>query len=155
MSSVTRARKEPISRRLYNEVMMLDDFTCVYCGLRSAHMSIDHIIPESLGGPTVVANLVACCAPCNGRKSTRALHEVKMGLLFGRFSYIQSIALSVRSTANPDNEELVNRIRVLVDRGLTANAVHSIVGGTRARVLAIVAQLRSDAEIEQTKAQID
>lgn len=75
-----------IPQRLYNEVMMADDFTCVYCGVRSADVVIDHVIPQSVGGPDVFHNLVTACAPCNGRKSDAPLHLAGMALQYGRFS---------------------------------------------------------------------
>jgi hypothetical protein len=34
-------------------------------------MTIDHLIPESLGGPTAEANLWLACSGCNGRKGNR------------------------------------------------------------------------------------
>lgn len=44
-----------------------DDFTCKDCGSRK-QLSIDHIVPESLGGPTEESNLQTLCTPCNSRK---------------------------------------------------------------------------------------
>lgn len=32
---------------------------------------IDHLDPESLGGPTTVDNLVLACQPCNRQKATK------------------------------------------------------------------------------------
>jgi len=78
-----------ISRQLYNEIMMLDNFTCVYCGTRTPDITIDHYIPQSIGGPDVIANLFACCAVCNSRKGARAAYEMGMAPIYGRFQYIQ------------------------------------------------------------------
>lgn len=77
-----------ISQRLYNQVMMLDNFTCVYCGKRSADVGIDHIIPQSLNGPNVLENLVACCPSCNSRKKDRGLHQLNNMPSYGRFEHL-------------------------------------------------------------------
>ena len=36
---------------------------------------MDHVIPESRGGPTVVGNLVAACQKCNTKKTNQSLAE--------------------------------------------------------------------------------
>nr|WP_228348359.1 HNH endonuclease [Flagellatimonas centrodinii] len=43
---------------------------CYYCGcvLNKANRSIDHLIPQALGGPNHIDNLVLCCLDCNQRK---------------------------------------------------------------------------------------
>lgn len=50
------------------EVLRRDDYTCQYCGRRSAILTLDHIMPRHLGGPHTWQNLVAACASCNRRK---------------------------------------------------------------------------------------
>ena len=49
-----------------------DGYRCVDCGT-GEDLSCDHVIPESLGGPTTLANLVTRCVPCNRRKGVRLL----------------------------------------------------------------------------------
>jgi len=46
-----------------------DNFTCICCGTRQ-RLSIDHIVPEVLGGETIMDNLQTLCRPCNSRKGT-------------------------------------------------------------------------------------
>jgi len=59
-----------------------DGYTCQYCGRNSGErMTIDHIIPKSLGGRTVWDNVVSACRGCNLRKGNKTLHEVGMHLL--------------------------------------------------------------------------
>ena len=77
-----------VAQRVYLEAMYLDNFTCVYCGHRSPDMTVDHFIPESLGGPDVIQNIVACCSACNSRKSARAPYECFMTPVYGRYSYV-------------------------------------------------------------------
>ncbi len=51
---------------------------CAYCGcgvLRS-DATLDHVVPVSKGGRTVLGNLVVACWPCNARKKDHVLGEV-------------------------------------------------------------------------------
>lgn len=45
---------------------------CVYCGNTSA-LSVDHLIPRSIGGVDDGANLVVACRTCNSSKNSRDL----------------------------------------------------------------------------------
>lgn len=61
-----------VSKRLRFEVLRRDNHTCRYCG-RSApevKLTVDHVVPEALGGSDDPANLVAACADCNSGKSS-------------------------------------------------------------------------------------
>lgn len=63
-----------VPKRLRFEVFRRDGYTCRYCG-RSApdfEMTIDHVVPEVLGGPDEPANLVTACADCNSGKTSIA-----------------------------------------------------------------------------------
>ena len=42
---------------------------CAYCGENKDLMTIDHIIPQSLGGTNELMNVVCCCEDCNRDKS--------------------------------------------------------------------------------------
>ncbi len=44
---------------------------CWYCGRRLAHSEItmDHLYPQDLGGPTISDNLVPTCGKCNSSKN--------------------------------------------------------------------------------------
>jgi hypothetical protein len=66
-------RKAPIPKELRWAVWERDDFTCQHCGARR-NLSIDHIVPEALGGLTVIENLQTLCGPCNSAKGTRLVH---------------------------------------------------------------------------------
>lgn len=43
---------------------------CYYCGAKvlPSKITLDHVHPVSLGGPTIPQNLVPACRKCNGRK---------------------------------------------------------------------------------------
>jgi len=69
----------PLNRR---NVMFRDNFTCQYCGKRSlTGMTIDHIIPRSLGGKTAWDNVVCACKSCNEKKGDLRPQDRRMKLL--------------------------------------------------------------------------
>lgn len=59
-----------------------DGFRCAYCGTHHNRkdLTLDHIIPRSLGGKTTWDNTVSCCFPCNQKKADRSLKECGMKL---------------------------------------------------------------------------
>lgn len=60
-----------VSKRLRFEVFRRDNNTCRYCGRAAPDVSItiDHVIPEALGGTDEPSNLVTACKDCNSGKS--------------------------------------------------------------------------------------
>lgn len=59
--------KAKIPHALRLAVHRRDGFVCAICGT-DEHLSLDHVIPESRGGPTTLENLRVLCRPCNSRK---------------------------------------------------------------------------------------
>lgn len=68
---MSRSKKEPISKTLKWEVFERDGYRCRYCGAKGVPMALDHVFPESRGGPTIRENLVTACEPCNRAKRDR------------------------------------------------------------------------------------
>lgn len=65
-------------------VLKRDRHTCAYCG---AHAStVDHLMPQSRGGPNSWSNTIAACSPCNLRKANRTPREAGMELRFQPFT---------------------------------------------------------------------
>lgn len=64
-------------------VFMRDKFKCQYCGGKFTYreLTIDHVVPKSLGGRSIWSNVVACCKPCNGTKADRRPEECGMKLI--------------------------------------------------------------------------
>src|SRR5574337_299255 len=63
-------------------ILKRDGYTCQYCGRNSGErMTIDHVIPKSLGGRTVWENVVSACRACNLKKGNKTLGEAGMRLL--------------------------------------------------------------------------
>ena len=59
--------KARIPLHLRRRVLERDGLYCVYCDedLRDAEIHMDHVIPESKGGPTTYDNLQVTCRKCN------------------------------------------------------------------------------------------
>lgn len=69
------------------KILARDGYTCAYCGRKGSakvKLEIDHVTPESWGGPTTANNLVTSCARCNNRKSDLNL-KLYMAYLRERF----------------------------------------------------------------------
>ncbi len=60
-----------------------DDHRCQYCGQMRPHsqLSLDHVLPRSLGGRTTWENIVCSCMQCNSRKGGRTPSQAGMKLL--------------------------------------------------------------------------
>lgn len=56
---------------------------CQYCGKRfgSSELSLDHVVPKTLGGKTSWDNIVCCCVACNVRKGGRTPVQAHMRLI--------------------------------------------------------------------------
>jgi hypothetical protein len=60
-----------VSKRLRYEVLRRDNHACRYCGASApeAKLTVDHVVPVTLGGTDDPSNLVTACEPCNSGKS--------------------------------------------------------------------------------------
>jgi 5-methylcytosine-specific restriction endonuclease McrA len=72
-------KKVPLTKK---NVLLRDDYRCQYCGAQgsSRNMTVDHVLPKSLGGPSTWENLVGACSFCNGRKGNRTPEQAGMPL---------------------------------------------------------------------------
>lgn len=70
------------------KVLRRDRHQCAYCGERfsEALLTIDHIVPDSHGGPLSWMNTVAACRDCNSRKADRTPEQARMPLLFAPYT---------------------------------------------------------------------
>jgi 5-methylcytosine-specific restriction endonuclease McrA len=52
-------------------IFLRDEYTCQYCGTLCSDGSatLDHVLPQSLGGKTTWENSAAACKPCNYKKA--------------------------------------------------------------------------------------
>jgi 5-methylcytosine-specific restriction endonuclease McrA len=67
-------RKVALSRA---NIFRRDDYQCVYCGARS-DLTLDHIVPRSMGGGDTWENLATACQNCNTRKGNRTPEQASM-----------------------------------------------------------------------------
>jgi len=60
-----------------------DRSRCQYCGKRfaSSELSLDHVIPRSMGGRSVWENVVCACTSCNAKKGGRTPKQAGMSLI--------------------------------------------------------------------------
>jgi 5-methylcytosine-specific restriction endonuclease McrA len=74
-------RKEVKFNRI--NIFRRDGDCCQYCGERlpRSELTIDHVIPRSLGGKSTWENVVCCCIDCNRRKGGRNPEDARMRLI--------------------------------------------------------------------------
>jgi len=60
-----------------------DKNRCQYCGKRypTNELSLDHVVPSSMGGKSVWENVVCACTDCNVKKGGRTPKEARMTLV--------------------------------------------------------------------------
>ena len=76
---VRRARKRVALTK--KNVLLRDDYTCQYCGVKGERMmTVDHVVPRSKGGASTWENLVCACMRCNNRKNNRSPEHANMRL---------------------------------------------------------------------------
>ncbi len=65
--------RQPINRKMREEILRRDGYRCVYCDSRQKPFHIDHVRPVSRGGRDTMDNLVTSCSACNLAKGDRIL----------------------------------------------------------------------------------
>lgn len=84
------ARETPVEELDYftdpglrRELMDRDKWTCRYCGevVTAMTATLDHIVPQSRGGPNTPENLTTACLTCNSIKSGRTYEEAAPEIL--------------------------------------------------------------------------
>lgn len=70
-------KKQRIPNNIRRLVIERDGLHCVYCDedLKDKEIHLDHVIPESQGGPTTVDNLQVTCRRCNTAKGVLSESE--------------------------------------------------------------------------------
>ena len=60
-----------------------DQNHCQYCGKKfpTSELSLDHVIPKSMGGEAAWENIVCACTRCNARKGGRTPQQAHMKLI--------------------------------------------------------------------------
>ena len=60
-----------------HNIFKRDQLKCVYCG-STDHLTIDHVVPKSMGGRDTWDNLVTACQRCNAEKGSKTPEEAGM-----------------------------------------------------------------------------
>lgn len=87
---------------------------CYYCGKKMDRnqMTVDHIIPQDVGGPTITNNLALACHKCNGEKSNMNAMQYKQYLgkktSAERIEYSQRIQLENEKLKTKKNFPFLN-----------------------------------------------
>lgn len=68
-------RPRPSVKLSKQEIFRRDQFKCQYCGKNSRELTVDHILPQHLGGESTWTNLVTACADCNHKKGGLTLEQ--------------------------------------------------------------------------------
>ena len=71
--------KGEIQFNKYN-VLLRDNYRCAYCGKfgTPTELTLDHVIPKSLGGKKNWTNTIACCGFCNRKKGNKFIKPSHM-----------------------------------------------------------------------------
>ena len=70
----SKNQRKLMTKELRQQVIKRDNYTCQNCGKYmpdEVGLHVDHIIPISKGGKTVISNLQVLCSKCNGSKSNK------------------------------------------------------------------------------------
>ncbi len=62
-----------------HNIFKRDRNRCVYCGTKDS-LTIDHVVPRSLGGRDSWDNLVTACQKCNAKKGSMTPEEAGMAM---------------------------------------------------------------------------
>ncbi len=93
-------------------LMRRDHYTCQYCAKRFPvdRLSIDHVVPRSLGGSSSWTNCVVACTTCNARKGNRRPDQIGMRTLRPPREPSPQMALNLQLGARkPSWERFVSR----------------------------------------------
>lgn len=65
-----------ISQHKRLAIYLRDGLACIYCGKSAGvKLTLDHLLPYSLGGSNKETNLVTCCVSCNSARGNRSVKE--------------------------------------------------------------------------------
>lgn len=118
---LTRYDKLPKSTVRFNRKNLFarDGHQCQYCGQTrpAGQLSLDHVIPRSLGGKTTWENIVCSCMKCNSRKGGRTPAQASMTLLTVPVKPRSNPAMSI-----PLNDPRYSSWKTFIHTAATSNA---------------------------------
>lgn len=84
-----------------NLIYKRDKNTCQYCG-STKRLTIDHVIPKSLGGDNTWQNLVVACSSCNILKADKRLEHTNMRLAKKPTAPMNKFMFIIMNSADPE-----------------------------------------------------
>lgn len=103
-----------VNNRLRFEVLRRDDYACHYCHRKDIPLTVDHVVPQALGGKDEAENLVACCMDCNSGKSSINPDEPLVAQVSeeaNKFQKLLRIAIGDKAVAIEDEREYCDHVR--------------------------------------------
>jgi hypothetical protein len=116
-----------ISKRLRFEILKRDEFRCKYCRNDKTLLTVDHVIPRSLGGSDAPENLVASCDDCNTGKSSTLLNgatlaEPEVDSALDESTLVERVTAEFTSTwGDPHSRPDAECLRILAAHTIAAN----------------------------------
>jgi hypothetical protein len=75
VKAIIRKSSRQIEEIIRFRVYKRDNYQCQYCGATDKPLTLDHYLPQELGGATVMENLKTSCRPCNKAKANKSIYE--------------------------------------------------------------------------------
>jgi hypothetical protein len=105
-----------VSKRLRYEILKRDKHECQYCGGKApdVELTVDHVVPSTLGGNDEPPNLVAACKDCNaGKSSVPADAPLVAGVADKALAWAEAmrIVAEERAAARASSEKLYAKFR--------------------------------------------
>lgn len=72
---IVRKSTRQIEQNISWAVFRRDGYRCRYCGADDRPLTVDHLITWEDGGPSIEANLLTCCRPCNKARGNTPYEE--------------------------------------------------------------------------------
>ena len=98
---------EKLRNAVFESAFENGQYKCVHCGMTSPHrkdFQVDHIVPMSKGGKTVIGNLQLLCRKCNGIKGDKEENKPKQPLAS------REISDDILPSVNRKGDKLIVRI---------------------------------------------
>ena len=85
-----------------DNIFKRDGYQCVYCG-SNKDLTLDHVVPKSLGGKTSWKNLATACKRCNTSKGDYTPEKAEMKM--SHYPFKPSCIMFLREFSGYDYEE--------------------------------------------------
>lgn len=114
--AIARKSQRQIDQQSSWNVMRRDGFMCRYCGEENLPLTMDHLVRWEDGGPSIEANMVSACRPCNKIRGDTAYAAWLRHPYYTEKSSKLSIAIRERNLKLADTLADIPRKPVVRDR---------------------------------------